>query len=167
MISKLILWLFLTSCRLSEATNATWSQISEDKRSWTIPSTNTKAKKTRTIPLSRMAVELLEDLGTEGEYEYLFTNKRTGRPYVAVHKKFDQLRRLAGIPRFRVHDTRHFALTQAASQGHPALFIQALAGHADLKTTKKYLHINTLEALQGPVDSAAQAIEDAMRTLSE
>jgi integrase len=52
----------LTATRISEATNAQWAEIDFDKGLWTIPASRMKMRKPHVVPLSRQAVELLEEL---------------------------------------------------------------------------------------------------------
>lgn len=46
---------------------------------------------------------------------------------------------MAGLPPLRVHDLRH-GFVSLAAQEFPAHRLQALAGHADPRTTARYTH---------------------------
>lgn len=52
----------LTGVRISEATDARWAEIDFDKALWTIPGPRMKMRKPHTVPLSRQAIELLDEL---------------------------------------------------------------------------------------------------------
>ena len=39
------------------------------------------------------------------------------------------------------HDLRHTAITNDAASGSSAIAVMSKAGHADMKTTKRYLHL--------------------------
>jgi site-specific recombinase XerD len=72
--------------------------------------------------------------------EYVFTGRRFGQPIAAVHKALKAVQDRAGIEHFRPYDLRHSAATGALAAGADVRAVQALLGHADLKTTAAYLH---------------------------
>jgi len=58
-VCGIALYLLSTGCRLNEALRATWDQIDLGRRLWSIPATNSKSKKLRTVPLNDTALEVL------------------------------------------------------------------------------------------------------------
>jgi integrase len=50
---------FLTAARPSEAINAKWDEIDLEQRLWTVPAERMKANKPHEVPLSELAVEIL------------------------------------------------------------------------------------------------------------
>jgi site-specific recombinase XerD len=50
--------------------------------------------------------------------------------------------RVAAIPAAGVHVLRHTFCSHLAMNGAPARAIQELAGHADLTTTQRYMHLS-------------------------
>ena len=60
---------------------------------------------------------------------------------------------MAGLPNSGVHLLRHTFCSHLAMKGAPARAIQKLAGHADLSTTQRYMHLSPA------------ATEDAIRLL--
>ena len=63
-----------------------------------------------------------------------------------------------GLPRIRVHDIRHSAITYLLSEGIPLTTVQEIAGHADIRTTMGYKHM-ILKAQ----DKAMRQMDKAMR----
>ena len=63
--------------------------------------------------------------------------------------------RRAGLRNGGVHVLRHTFCSHLAMRGAPARAIQALAGHQDLATTQRYMHVSPA------------AIDDAIRLLDQ
>jgi integrase len=70
-----------------------------------------------------------------------------------VIKAIRGAQRIAGLPHAGVHVLRHTFCSHLAMKGAPARAIQELAGHADLSTTQRYMHLSPA------------ATEDAIRLL--
>jgi integrase len=70
-----------------------------------------------------------------------------------VIKAIRSSQRVAAVPEAGVHVLRHTFCSHLAMQGAPARAIQELAGHADLSTTQRYMHLSPA------------ATEDAIRLL--
>jgi integrase len=60
--TALDVWLFMIACasRPSEALGARWSEISFEERLWTIPGERMKSSKAHTVPLSSLALAILD-----------------------------------------------------------------------------------------------------------
>jgi site-specific recombinase XerD len=59
-----------------------------------------------------------------------------------VIKAIRGAQRLAALPEAGVHVLRHTFCSHLAMKGASARAIQQLAGHADLSTTQRYLHLS-------------------------
>jgi site-specific recombinase XerD len=70
-----------------------------------------------------------------------------------VIKAIRSAQRVAAVPESGVHVLRHTFCSHLTMQGAPARAIQELAGHADLSTTQRYMHLSPA------------ATEDAIRLL--
>lgn len=70
----------LCAARPGEVTNATWSEFDLDKKIWTIDASRMKAGKDHEIPLSDVAVELLQNLPRVSGSDWVFNGARQGRP---------------------------------------------------------------------------------------
>jgi integrase len=162
-----LLLLLSSGARLNEALSARWENINREHRVWRIPVSNSKSKRMRLIPLNNSAMEVLDSLDTEGTYEHLFVNKQRSEKlgkevrYTTITKVWDRIRNEAGIPHFRIHDSRHLFCSWLVSSGVPIYTVMSLAGHADVKTTSRYAHLST-KALQDASASASIMIQGAM-----
>ena len=68
----------LCATRTNETINATWDEFNPRAKTWTIPASRMKAGKEHSVPLSNRAVEILDDLPSEGEF--IFPGGRAGNP---------------------------------------------------------------------------------------
>lgn len=76
-----------------------------------------------------------------------------------VLRRFHQLTELAGLPRIRVHDLRHFAATTMLSSHVPLAMASKTLRHSTLSTTTEiYGHLLRHVALD-----AVKAIETALK----
>src|SRR5258707_6668112 len=73
----------------------------------------TKSGHSRSIPMNRIARQQLLSLQTEsGDTEYVFVNRRTGKPLTDVKRGFRSACKDAGLEDFHFHDLRHTAATR-------------------------------------------------------
>ncbi|MBZ0170868.1 MAG: tyrosine-type recombinase/integrase, partial [Phycisphaerales bacterium] len=72
---------------------------------------------------------------------------RTGRFFKEkdVQRLVRQAERLANLDHIGVHALRHTFCSHLAMKGAPAKAIQELAGHSDLITTQRYMHLSPAE----------------------
>lgn len=77
--------------------------------------------------------------------------------------------RRASIEKSGVHMLRHTFCSHLAMRGVPARAIQELAGHQDLSTTQRYMHLspaaieNAIRLLDGPVARFGDGVETGGR----
>lgn len=104
---------------------------------------STKSGKIRAIPIVDQLYPLLEArvrAVPAGLKLFAFAWKQTHwRQHILqrLYKLLDG----AGLPRCTVHELRHTFITQLSESGAAPRAVQALAGHADLKTTQRYTHL--------------------------
>jgi integrase len=102
----------------------------------------------RDVPLTERAKEVLKRRLAQAEGEYIFP-LRVGRgfdwshPMCELHPAHWKALEDSGIEtRFQIYDLRHTYGTRAAEAGVDVLTLQRLMGHADLKTTSRYVHLS-------------------------
>jgi len=155
-------FLLATGCRLNEALSATWSQVDKDKRVFRVAAKNSKSKRMRPVPLNDTAIEVLNQLDTEGQHEHLFINKKTKKPYVNIAKVWERLRVKAGLPNLRMHDLRHQAASHLINSGSSLYIVQQILGHSDPSVTQRYAHLS-MKSLNDASDNASKIIKGAMK----
>lgn len=94
----------LTAARTGETLGARWSEIDFEKRLWTVPCERMKMRREHTVPLSGGAVDILEQLSTNAQSEFIFHGKNPDKPLSNMAMTM-VLRRL-GFGEFTVHGFR-------------------------------------------------------------
>ncbi len=122
--------------RPGEVRTLKWADVNRARREMTVVG-KTGARK---IYLTDAALEILDATPVVGGCEYVFAGRRHGQPLIGIHKGLSAVQTRAGIERFRPYDLRHSAATGALAAGADVRAVQAMLGHADLKTTSGYLH---------------------------
>ena len=160
-ICRIALFLMSTGCRLNEALQATWTQVDRGNRVWRISATNSKSKKVRSVPLNDSALEVIDQLDTEGCHEYLFVNEKTAKPYGTIMKVWARLRAKAGLPQLRVHDLRHQYASFLVNSGRTLYEVQQILGHSDPSVTQRYAHLSS-RSLQEAASTASVALRGSV-----
>jgi integrase len=156
--SYILLFLLSTGARLNEAMQAKWEQLDLDNGIWRIPATNSKSKKTRSVPLNDSAIWVLGQLWTKDVHPYLFVNVSTQKPFVTITRAWYRLREKAGIDNLRVHDLRHSFASFLVNGGRSLYEVQQILGHSDPKVTMRYAHLST-KALQEAANVASVIVK--------
>ncbi len=154
MLQHIVPFLIYTGARKREALDARWADIDWLQSSWRIP--KTKSGKIRHVPLSAGATAVLEKLRPwplvrRLDSDYIFSNPRTGLPFVSIYYSWDTARKQAGVPELRIHDLRHSFASFLVNAGRSLYEVQELLGHADIRTTSRYAHLKRdrlMEAVQ-------------------
>lgn len=80
-------WTILAASRTSETTGATWGEIDEKGKVWTIPAARMKASRIHRVPLTARMLELLAIMKpARAEGDYIFPGPKRGKPlsYMAM-----------------------------------------------------------------------------------
>jgi len=130
----------LTGMRLSEILSLKWTQIDLPRRRLTIPLTNSKSKKERTIPIGGDLLQVLMAIKRRGEY--VFPNG--GTHIKSIRKSFGAALGAAKIPGGRekgivFHDLRHVAASQLV-RVIDVVTASRILGHASVEMTMRYVH---------------------------
>ncbi len=159
-----IKYLISTGARVSEALNARWTDIDRERQTWMIQATNSKSKRRRSVPLSVVALGVLNQLETEGKSEYLFTNSKTGARLTTISKVWRALKQEADLPQqVRLYDaTRHQHASLLINSGHSLYVVQQILGHSDPSVTQRYAHLST-DTLQQAANSVGAYLDKVLK----
>lgn len=120
--------------------------------------TVTKSRRARYVPLADQPLAALERLSRRenftGPDDYVFVGPVGDRlDPSALRRRYLGARDAAGLPPLRFHDLRHTAGSLLVRAIDPAS-VKDILGHADLKTTERYLHAQRASVL---ADAATRA----------
>ncbi len=141
-VCNILMFLLSTGARLNEALQATWSQVDFDKGLWTIPATNAKSKKSRSVPLNDSAMYVLAEAGKGTKFDAIFANPQTGKPFTTITRVWYRLRKAAGISKMRIHSLRHQFASLLVSSGRSLFDVQVLLGHSDPRVSQRYAKLS-------------------------
>jgi integrase len=128
-------------------------QLTVQRSDWCGHVTVPKSGRSRRLPMTQRLASALK------AYRHLRSTRvlclPDGTPITRdrVIKAIRGSQRVAGLPHAGVHVLRHTFCSHLAMKGAPARAVQELAGHADLSTTQRYMHLSPA------------ATEDAIRLL--
>jgi integrase len=114
----------------------------------------TKSGHIRRIPMPDQAAVALERVSRRHDFtepnEFVFCNA-FGRVIdgSALRRRYKRARDRAGMRPLRWHDLRHTFGSILAANGIDLITIKSVMGHADLKTTERYLHARSEAEMAG------------------
>lgn len=146
--------LLLLGCRKQELIESRWTDFDLEHRTWRIPMA--KSGKARHVPLSSAVLSILAQLPRWEGRPFVVANPDTLKPYVQIHRSWDNARKAAGLPDVRIHDLRHSMASNMVNSGRSIYEVAKVLGHSQLKTTQRYAHLSQ-ETLLAAVDAAANA----------
>jgi integrase len=115
----------VTAQRIGEVAGLRRSELDLPARLWRLPAARSKNKAAHTIPLTDMAISIIEEaIADAGDRDELFgiTPKRAGRFVMERQKAF-------GLAHWRPHDLRRTALTGMARLGVAPIVLGHVANH--------------------------------------
>ena len=163
-VSRIIMWLLSTGCRLNEALRARTENINRENRTWKIPVADAKSHKSRTVVLSEAAMSVLDEAYDEDSV-WLFPNPKTVKPYTTISRVWYRIRKEAGIEGFRLHDLRHSFASYLAQAGESTIAIAESLGHSDYRVSQRYVHLNQ-DTMRKATNHASDKIMAALKKVS-
>lgn len=164
-VALICMFLLATGCRVNEALTAQWNLVNRQNRIWRVAASNSKSGKSRAVPLSDSAIDVLDQIGTEGEFDFVFINQDTGKPYTHIRHTWIRIRERAGMPWLRLHDLRHSFASMLVNAGCSLFVVQQALGHADSRVTQRYSHLSG-KTLQDAANSASLKIKEALKQVA-
>jgi len=132
----------LVFVRPGELRQAEWSEFETDKAEWKIPAEKMKMRQVHIVPLSRQAIEILEEIRPlTGQGRYVFPSIRTNKRPMSENTVLAGLRRLGyGKEEMTGHGfrsrSRSMASTILNEQGWNRDAIERQLAHAERDTVR-------------------------------
>ena len=137
-ICYIILLCIVTLQRRGEVAGMTMDELDLENKLWTIPSSRTKNKRTHVVPLSDLALEIIEKalaIRTE-ESVYVFPSTKAGideaiDPHSAT-RAFARFRQAVGLENMHIHDLRRTGATMMTGEklSIPRFIVSKILNHA-------------------------------------
>jgi integrase len=121
--------LILTGARRSEVAGMTWSEIDTASRVWTLPAARAKNATEYQIPLSDLAVQILQALPRIADSDLVFTlsGRVPIRGFHNVKTRIDDL--MPACPPWTLHDLRRTFASGCAKLGIAVHVVEAALNH--------------------------------------
>ncbi len=123
----LVRLLLLTGQRLREVSMMRWEELSDDLRTWTLPGSRTKNKRTHVVPLADAASGILLGLPRLGDYVLTSDGKTSVSGFSKLKKRLDTF--IAVKEPWRLHDLRRTAVTGMLELGVQPHIVEAVVNH--------------------------------------
>lgn len=139
----LAIFLLYTGCRLGEALNLTWDDVSDTAISFW----KTKTRKPRSVPITKQAGEALAWTRAHG-WERPFGEIA----YSTFIHQWKTAQKQAGLEHDHQvvpHVLRHTCATRLAQGGLDLMRLMLWLGHSNIKTTMRYTHMNVDDLMKG------------------
>jgi integrase len=146
--------LLITAQRRDEVSHMMWEHIDFENSVWTIPREMTKADRTHEVPLSQLALSILEKAPRIGPYVFM-SGRKENRPISGFGKAKKRLDEASQTTDWRYHDLRRTAGTNMARMGIPISTISRILNHAEGGVTKIYARHSYLEEKRMALDEWA------------
>jgi len=128
---SLVRLLILTAQRRGEVVGMRWSEIDFDKRIWSIPAERTKSNRAHSVPLSKLAIDILLSL-PRWKTDLVFPGQgEEGRTLSGFSKFKRRLDAVALVEGWTLHDLRRSAATALARSGTPPHVVEKILNHSE------------------------------------
>lgn len=145
-----------TGARKSNVLGMKWEDIDSDRKVWTVPDSVSKNGEPMTIPLTRIASEVLESRKKAHDV-WVFPAKSASGHMENPKKRWATLLSEAGLTNLRLHDLRRSLGSWAAMTGASLTIIGSALGHKSVAATQIYARLQSDPVLEA-MERAASAI---------
>jgi integrase len=137
----LIILAIETAMRQGEMLSLRWSDVDLDKRIAHLD--ETKNGERRDVPLSRRALEALQELSKQRVDDRVIPSTKS-----AVGQAWLHLRGRAGSRDLHYHDLRHEAVTRLLERGLNVIEVSTISGHKELRMLQRYAHLKAVDLVE-------------------
>lgn len=159
-----IYWQLLTATRPIEAVSAKWEDIDLEARTWSIPAEIMKKSRPHIVPLSNMAMRLLEQIKQDNKKGIYLFESNDYKSHLNRETPRIMLRR-AKLPT-TAHGLRSLAGTILEEGGYSRELIHAVLAHAKDggdQTTIAYMRSSLFEERKAPMEYLGNKIAELLK----
>jgi excisionase family DNA binding protein len=139
-LKPILIVLLNTGMRKSEVLSLRWENVDLRKGFIYVGASDSKSDRSRTIPMSSLVLETLEELRKGSNSEYIFVNPETKKHFIDVTESFKTACRNAEVEGLRIHDLRHTAASKMVEAGVDLVTVSKILGHSSIQMTMRYAH---------------------------
>lgn len=154
--------LLVTAQRRSEVANMRWEAVDIENRLWTIPAEANKSGRAHEVPLSRLAVEIIQSVPRT--HEELLLPTHVGKPISGFTPCKQRADKLSGITDWRFHDLRRTAATNMARIGVSVHTISRVLNHVEGGVTSIYDRYSYLPEKHHALEAWGHKLESLIRS---
>lgn len=122
--------LLLLGQRAGETRLMKWADINEEKKTWTIPASDTKNGESNVVPLPSKAVDILQEMKPWTSGEFVFESQiNKGEPISSQQKAAQRIRDSYKVKDFNIHSLRTTVATNLAGLGIAPQVLSKLLNH--------------------------------------
>jgi integrase len=150
-VRSIVLVIMDSGMRKSDATSLLWSDVqwTNERAVLRLRASETKNAKSRRVPLTKRATEVLvglrdtrpKDLNNDNVFLYQPHGRDVWIPFENFRTGFKRACERAGIDDFHIHDLRHHYASRLAQRGAPLQMLMELMGHSSIKMVLRYAHL--------------------------
>lgn len=134
----LVEWQLLTLVRPSEASGAMWSEIDLNEKLWTIQAERMKAKREHTIPLSSLAIDILEVMRPISAHRvHVFPSRNDPKKPMNSQTANAALKRIGYGGKLVAHGLRSIASTALNENNFNPDVIETALAHTDKNEVRR------------------------------
>jgi len=150
--------LIVTGQRRTEVGQMRWRDLDLDKAIWTIPADHMKNKKVHEVPLSPLAVKIINNIPKSGNYVFTTTGEGHIKGFSKAKAKCDRLEALAAdemepLENWTVHDLRRTVATGMGELGIAPHIIEAVQGRSIEGIAKTYNRAKLKDAKRNALET--------------
>jgi integrase len=139
--------LIATATRRNEAAELPRSEVDRDKREWLLPANRNKSGHDFPLPLSTLALSVLDACPDTGPYFFSTTGRRPLGGFAAVKAKLDAIIAEQGkgqepLPHWVFHDIRRSVSSHLAALGVSTAIREKVLNHAPPRLEATYDRYN-------------------------
>jgi len=138
-----VMLILFTGCRVSEILGLRWS----DARGHRLHLRDSKTGP-RTVWIGDEGRAVIDGIVRRRKVEWVFFNWRTCRPIGELKSYWERIRARTGFSTLRLHDLRHTYASHAAALSETLPMIGKLLGHAEVRSTARYTHLDDVDVLR-------------------